>query len=235
MISKDKTVEYEGEENLNIMKLAKNYNNHLVNIILEAKKGKTQKIIDFGSGDGYFMHRLKENDEIDVKGIEPAENMQKYYTEKPYKSLSEIKENTIDFIYSLNVLEHIENDEEIVKEFYRVLTDNGEILLYLPAFPCLYSSMDKLVGHYRRYTQKDVSRLFKNNDWTVQDVRYADFIGWFVSLLFKYSGNKTGKPSTTALKIYDKFIFPLSVFLDKITFGTLLGKNIIIKASKKSS
>lgn len=226
-------MEYNGEENLNIMKLAQNYNYHLLDIILKAKPQKAKEIIDFGSGDGYFIHRLKEDNNLDVKGIEPAENMQKYYTEKTYRSLSEIKENTIDFIYSLNVLEHIEDDKAVIQEFYRVLSHKGVILLYLPAFPCLYSSMDKLVGHYRRYIKQDVYKLFKDNQWTIQDVRYADFLGWFVSILFKYSGNKTGKPSATILKIYDKFIFPLSVFLDKITFGKILGKNIVIKVIKK--
>lgn len=170
-------MEYSGEKNLNIMKLAHNYNTHLLKIIQQAKPQEAKKILDFGSGDGYFMRHLKKDKKLDIKGVEPAENMQKYYKEKPHKSLSEVNLNSIDFLYSLNVLEHIEDDESIIQEFYQRLTIGGTLLLYLPAFPCLYSSMDKLVGHYRRYTKHDVKRLFKETQWTIQDVRYADFMG----------------------------------------------------------
>ena len=131
------------------------------------------------------------------------------------------------------MLEYIDDDKNIVEEFYRILSPNGEVLLYLPAFECLFSSMDKLVGHYRRYTKKDVNRLFDDDKWTIEKVQYADFAGFFISILFKVIGNKQGKVSPLSIKIYDKFLFPISLFFDKITNGNFLGKNIIIKVSKK--
>ncbi len=229
-------MEYSGETNLNVMKIAKNYNTFLVDYItasLSSSAVVNRKIIDFGSGDGYFSAMVSARIGEKIINIEPAENMVRYYQEPPLKSLDDIEEQSVDFIYSLNVLEHIENDTEIVQKFYQVLKTGGSVLLYLPAFPCLYSSMDKKVGHYRRYTSKDANRLFNPQKWEIECLKYADFLGWFISLLFKYIGNDKGDISPTCLKIYDKLLFPVSKFLDKITFGKILGKNIIIKIKKK--
>ena len=92
--------------------------------------------------------------------------------------------------------------------------------------------MDKLVGHYRRYSKNDLSRIFNKNQWK-GDYKYVDFAGYFITLLFKFIGNKNGTISPLSIKIFDKIIFPISLFLDKVTFGKILGKNIIIKMVKK--
>ena len=44
--------------------------------------------------------------------------------------------------------------------------------------------------------------------------------------------NKSGTPNVAIVKFYDNIIFPLSVFLDKITGGKLLGKNLFLIAIK---
>ena len=36
--------------------------------------------------------------------------------------------------------------KDIVNKFYHAIKPSGTVLLYLPAFPCLWSSMDKLIG-----------------------------------------------------------------------------------------
>ena len=226
-------MEYAGEDNLNIMKAATNYNRFLQDLVYQNISPNAQLILDFGAGEGTFAEQLEKQSGKNVYCLEPAENMQKYYQKKPLQSLAELGEEKIDCIYSLNVLEHIENDKEIIDAFYKVLAQNGTVFLYLPAFPCLYSSVDKQVGHCRRYTKKDINRIFDASQWNVQEIKYADFLGWFLAFLFKHIERKDGKIPSGKLKIYDKYIFPISLFLDKITFGKLLGKNIIIKASKK--
>jgi hypothetical protein len=62
----------------------------------------------------------------------------------------------------------------------------------------------------------------------------VDSIGFFASLLIKILGWKSvgniGSPQS--LKLYDKFIFPISRIIDRITLGRLLGKNLIMIAEK---
>lgn len=224
---------YQGEDVLYIMKKAVKYNKYLVDFLMQHIEDGDENVIDFGSGDGYFSKAISKLRQKNVINVEPAENLHAFYAEKPHVSLTEIDKNSVDVIYSLNVLEHIEDDYKTVQEFHRVLKKGGKVLLYLPAFEVLYSLFDKSVGHYRRYTLKDVKRLFGNGEmWHIEKVRYADFMGFFVSIVFKMLPNK-GKLSAVSVSLYDKFVFPLSLFFDKITGGRILGKNIIIEVKKR--
>jgi len=65
--------------------------------------------------------------------------------------LHEIPPESFDFIYTVNVLEHIPDDDVIVGALRTRLKPGGVLLVYVPAFPLLYSSMDRKVGHVRRY------------------------------------------------------------------------------------
>ena len=73
-------------------------------------------------------------------------------------TLEEIKDCSCDYIYSLNVLEHIEDDVMALRQWYQKLKPGGRILVYVPAFQLLYSSMDRKVGHFRRYTRRALSK-----------------------------------------------------------------------------
>ena len=52
-------MEYQAKDNLEIMKFARNYNNFIVNLILEViKKHSYKKVIDFGCSDGFFINLI---------------------------------------------------------------------------------------------------------------------------------------------------------------------------------
>lgn len=227
-------MEYIGEDNLEVMKLAENYNDFLVSEVASKIEEKDQLVVDFGSGDGFFSRNVSKQIKREIVCIEPAENLRKYYkNHKVLDSLNELTDGSVDFIFSLNVLEHIEDDKTIIENIYEKLKSGGRVYLYVPALMVLYSSMDEKVGHYRRYSKADMSRLFDEKCWKIDECRYVDSLGFFVTLLFKWLGNKDGKLKPLPLKIYDKLIFPLSFLLDKITGGYVLGKNIKVLVTKK--
>src|SRR5215475_3171635 len=59
---------------------------------------------------------------------------------------------TPDTAVYINVLEHIEDDETELKTIFNALAPGGRILIFVPALPFLMSSMDRGLGHFRRYT-----------------------------------------------------------------------------------
>lgn len=228
-------MQYTGEDNLDILRLAQNYNRFLVKKICSVINNPNEQVLDFGAGEGYLAQEVEKESRCLVICIEPADNLQKFYLgKKHYKSIDEMDCKTVDYIYSSNVLEHIEDDAAVVDAFYQKLKPGGKVFLYLPAFHILYSSMDKKVGHFRRYTKSMLLNLFADkNKWQIEELAYADFAGFFVTLLYKLIGSRQGDISPKSLKFYDKFIFPLSLFLDKITQGKILGKNVWIMVKKK--
>lgn len=224
--------EYSGKENLEFMKEAYNYNNYIESFLLRFVGN--HKVLDFGAASGDYAMRLK-NHELCVDCVEIDKDFIKSLESKGFKtypSLSTV-EQKYNRIYTLDVIEHIQDDAQILKDLYNVLSDNGKILIYVPAFNCLYSAMDKQLGHYRRYKKSTLLPLMKQAGFQIETARYVDSIGFFGSLYFKYFGSKNGilNDNKKSITFYYKYIFPISIVLDKI-LNPFIGKNLLVIAHK---
>ena len=129
-------------------------------------------------------------------------------------------------------MEHIEDDLKVVQELVQKLDNDGIVKILVPAKMELYTQMDQKVGHYRRYEKKELIDLLKKSNMELIDCRYFDFLGYFATLLYKYIDN-SGKINPKSLKFYDRIVFPISVFIDKITCGKIVGKNLMVIARKR--
>jgi hypothetical protein len=117
------------------------------------------------------------------------------------------------------------------------LSAKGKIYLYLPAKMLFWSRLDEEIGHYRRYEINELKSKCRNVGLNVEKLHYADCVGFFASLVMKIIGynSEGGIGSKNSLIFYDKWIFSISHFLDKVGFKYLLGKNIILVATKKKN
>lgn len=221
---------YSGVENLEIMQEAHNYNRYLLNLV--TLEGRDAPIaIDFGAGIGTLANEFRKYG-TRVICIEPDSSLcQRLRTMQfeAHDSLSSVPEQSVPYIYSLNVLEHIEDDLGALQELFRRLKPGGRLLVYVPAFEILFSSADERVGHKRRYTKNALVRRLKLAGFQVEQARYIDSLGFVVALLFKFVGNKEGRVNPLALKIFDRLIFPLSLILDRL-MGFAVGKNVLALA-----
>jgi len=66
------------------------------------------------------------------------------------------REKVFDMVTAIDVIEHVDRDEVLLKEFYRVLKDGGRLYLMTSAYPFLWSEHDEAVGHKRRYTFQEL-------------------------------------------------------------------------------
>lgn len=219
-------MDYTGKDNLDIMNLAVNYNNYIYNWL---NIDNHKSILDFGAGNGEYCNR---DTQEKVSAVEIDEELRVNLNCTSYSTLDEVENRFFDLIYSLNVLEHIEDDLSILQQLSTRLEDNGVIKILVPARMELYSEMDRKVGHVRRYEKKELIQLIENANLEYIEHRYFDFIGYFVTLLYKYIDN-SGEIKPSSLILYDKFVFPISLFFDKITLGKCIGKNLMIVARKK--
>lgn len=69
-----------------------------------------------------------------------------------------IKSSSVPAVAIFDVLEHIEDDEKFLHELNRILEPGGKLFLSVPAYQFLYSGFDEEVGHFRRYTHRDLKR-----------------------------------------------------------------------------
>jgi SAM-dependent methyltransferase len=216
---------------------AKCYNDCILSFILKyaPKKGK---ILDIGAGLGYYAQKLKTKG-YDIACMEPYEEHYKRTAEiglSVVRSMDEVEDGSLDFIYSINVLEHIEDDDEALKVWTKKLKPGGYVFIWLPAFTILYSSFDKLIGHFRRYRKKTLANKIGKAGLLLKKARYSDSMGFFTTLLYKWIRGNTnrgnGKVSKTEVIIFDKLIFPINRILDPFCSNTF-GKNIWCVAQKR--
>jgi SAM-dependent methyltransferase len=65
-------------------------------------------------------------------------------------------ENEFDVVGAFDVLEHIDEDEQVLARMARAARPGGGIFVLVPQHPRLWSKHDELVEHRRRYTRKDL-------------------------------------------------------------------------------
>jgi len=66
---------------------------------------------------------------------------------------------SIDAVTCLNVLEHIDDDEQALREVHRILKPGGIAHVEVPAGPHLYDVYDELLMHHRRYRMRGLLEL----------------------------------------------------------------------------
>lgn len=225
-------MEYKGKDVLELMIIAKNYNNAIIDLCLKNIKKNTDTILDFGAGIGTLSEIFRKK-KYNVECIETDENLIDILNDKGFKTNSTFDcyvDNSIQNIVSFNVFEHIYNDVEILNEIYKKLSINGKFFLFVPAHKFLYSSFDKRLGHFRRYNKKELEYILKDCGYKIEKLFYFDSLGLIFALIYKLL-NKDGTILECQIKLYDKFVYPVSRIIDYITLG-LFGKNLVFVLSK---
>jgi len=143
------------------MEEAKNYNCWISSLCKEYLFGT---ILEVGSGIGTFTKEWLEIDNIDyVVALEIGGNCisELEYRLSHRNNLSIVNQdvcalndkyyNYFDAVVSINVLEHIEEEEKALQNIYLSLKKNGYFVLYLPAFQSIFGRTDQELSHFRRY------------------------------------------------------------------------------------
>ena len=149
----------------------------LVNSLIVRFVGKTnsKKIADVGCGTGKFMEEQLENNWSGVVGLDGSKEALKFCRQRGLKNCKisdfekklDLKKNSTDVLTSLDVVEHIENDENLASEMMRVLKPGGHVFVTVPAHMWLWTYWDEMLSHKRRYSKKGVEDLFINQGFEV--------------------------------------------------------------------
>ena len=189
--------------------------------ILEVGAGRG-KIIETLSLDSSRKFTLLELDNSFYEFL--IKNLQSEKIRIMNKNSNSLREKFDTIIY-LDVIEHIENDEEELDVALSLLENNGYLIIIVPAFQFLFSDFDKNVGHFRRYNKNFFKEYRKNNNLEIEQLKYFDIIGFFIIFLSKFLKLTNSKKTILGIKIWN-FLIPVSKFLDKLILHNL-GKSII--------
>ena len=233
--SHDESFVYEGKD-LESMSFAKNYHNWIYENI-QTLLGN--KIAEIGSGVGNFTEFLLRNDHARIDAYEPCAKMHlnSMFYKHPrvncinsnFELVSKSCDDQYDSVIFINVLEHIQQDSDAIKNAYRIIRRGGKLIIFVPALQFLYSNFDRSIGHYRRYQKSELTKLAQNSSFKIISCKYFDSIGiipWFVFMKVMRQGLSCRNTYT-----YDTFIVPWLKIVEKI-ISPPLGKNLLLTASK---
>lgn len=185
-----------------------------------------ERILDIGTGNGFFLLEALKQGYEEVYGIEPSEHAVELADDKIKKNIikdilrgNQFKSDFFDVICLFQVIDHIENPNEVLRICNKYLKEGGIII-------CVSHDVNSLsakilgekspifdIEHTQLFSKKTISKIIKNNGFKVLEI-------------FNMSNTYTLEYWITAtpIPISIKKIFKL--FLEKIN---LTSKEITIK------
>lgn len=224
--------EFEARDLIEVMEEAVNYNRFLLDVVASWANG-ARRVLDFGAGNGRFALGLRERG-FEVHAVEPDPLLRQGIASQgivAHESLEGLGQQRFDGIYTINVLEHIEDDRGVLESFCEHLDPGGRLLVYVPAFEVLFSANDERVGHLRRYRRSTLLPALRAAGFAVERASYVDSIGFAAGLGYRFFGRRDGGVDLAAVRLYDAAFFPLSRRLDRV-LGSFVGKNLLVCATR---
>lgn len=226
-------IKYPGQE-LKLFENAINWKKYFAQFIQSSISGR---VLECGAGIGSTTKMLNNGTYKEWILLEPdkemAELLRNKISSNDLPSNCKVIEGTIsslqnefcfDTILYIDVLEHIENDNEEIEMAAFCLNDGGHLVILSPAFSSLYSKFDDAIGHYRRYTSKKLRSLLPPS-LKLKSLRYLDSSGFFLSITNRFF-LKQKYPTKKQIHFWDRYIIPVSKISDKV-FKYSFGKSIL--------
>jgi glycosyltransferase involved in cell wall biosynthesis len=157
-----------------------------------------RRILEVGSGVGNQTRYFADRERVVASDIEPhyVRELKTKFERTPSVRVAsfsfpltdaarcDLKNERIDTIVCLNVLEHIEDHENTLKDFAAILPPGGHLVLLVPSMPALYGTLDVNLHHFRRYDKEPLRELLDRCGFQVDTLRYMNRIavpGWWLN------------------------------------------------------
>lgn len=194
---------------------ARNY----YNVILRAFEPHLgSHVVEVGAGIGTFSEiLLGARPQNTFTLVEPADNnfvrLDSRFRSDPrvrpiHGYLEQLELNDpADAVVAINVLEHVEHDVEFLRAAHRSLSPTGTLLLYVPAHPAIFGTLDEAFEHHRRYTRASLGARLEAAGFAHRSLRYVNAPGvlsWFLA------GRIFRRRTLSArdVSLYDRWVTP---------------------------
>lgn len=220
---------------LSSLESAVNYRDWLLAL---SKPYLSAPVLEIGAGRGTFTPFLAANGS--VTAVEPSAALAGILSDTvATQSAVDVVVGELDSVaptptygsaVMFNVLEHIEDDLEALRQIYDRLRPGGYLAIWAPAFPLLYSKFDRRVGHFRRYRLRGLKSLARQSAFTVERAHYANAIGWFSWLI--YCRILRANPVDGVLpRVFDRFFVPVMRRVERVVRPPF-GQSVFMVARK---
>jgi len=142
------------------------------------------RILDIGCGNGFFLRTIEtEADKYGVDIIEMKKCEEEIYIQTNIENGLPFKNEIFDALFAGEIIEHLFDTDNFVRECYRVLRHNGFIVLTTPNLCSLKNlflmllgkqavavdfSLEEGVGHIRAFSPEALQKILKKSGFTLK-------------------------------------------------------------------
>jgi len=213
-------------------------NNYRRALLREFSPTLSGRVIEIGSGIGQITEGLRALPQIEfLQSVEPDAGFcaafRKNLPGQPLieGTIEDVEKGTNwNAILSINVLEHIREDEAELRRYRELLRrENGTINLFVPACQEIYAPIDQDFGHHRRYSKLELKRKLNAAGFEIERLRYFNFAGYFAWWL-TFCVLKKRQFNVGSVRFFDRMIFPCVYGLETKFMAPPFGQSVIAVA-----
>jgi SAM-dependent methyltransferase len=228
---------YSGEE-LDALEGARNYHRWIVR---RFAPHLGRRVVEVGAGIGTFAEHLVEAaPQADFTLVEPAANNYPHLAARfggrpRVRTVQGYLEDageaaSADALVAVNVMEHVRDDAGFLRAAHRLLAPGGHALLFVPAMPAIFGTLDEAFEHFRRYTRRELDGKLRAAGFAPLRVAYTNLPGvaaWWLS------GRVLRRRTVTTrdARLYDRWFVPWVSALERV-WTPPLGQSLIAVARK---
>jgi len=153
------------------------------------------RVLELGAGIGNLTTHLVPRAAYWATDINPEylDNLERLRANRPYLRVAHVDatdaatfpaEQWFDTVIFLNVLEHLADDTGALRNVHRALEKGGAAVVLVPNGPGLYGTLDEVLGHHRRYTEKQLVAAGRSAGFKVERVlkfNRTGVIAWWLN------------------------------------------------------
>jgi SAM-dependent methyltransferase len=220
------------------LRAAENYRRALVHEFTPHLRGR---VLEIGAGIGQITQLLRKIPTVgQLLSVEPdAGFCREFRQAQPNQPLVEgtieslTDSNPWNGIVSINVLEHIKEDERELGTYSRLLRrENGRLCLFVPARQEIYAPIDADFGHHRRYSRTELKQKLENAGFEIVRLNYFNCIGYFAWWL-NFCVFKRREFDVGSVRFFDRVIFPCVHWCESRICTPPFGQSLIAVAQAK--
>lgn len=198
---------------------------------------KSIKILDIGSGISPVTPDYKKTIFMDLSK-DAIDFMKKRGHHAKIGSITSIpeKNQTFDWIFCSEVLEHIEDYNKALSEMRRVLRDNGLILITIPVHMKFWNIDDEFVGHYRRFDPKTFRKDLINSKLKIlKEKPIGGKIERFLTVMMVKAFKKSNKKMNSISLLFGKYFNQALYYLVRFEafFSTKENTSVMLYVCRK--
>ena len=204
---------------------------------LEQDALKGSVLVNVGCGAGHF-NQLALQSGFKVIGYEPDPIAYSIAARQNHENLELVRGDLFaiprnmqaDIVVLHDVLEHIDAENAAIERIFELLTNDGILIISVPALDRLFGFHDEQLGHFRRYSKTSLRRALKNR-FEVEKIRYLGFFA--IPGVFYFSClRRRGYPdaSLESSSILSRFFGKIMKIEQRIALP--LGTSLLVMARK---